>query len=171
MEKFYYDVNHVVWKNIVRKKLGHVENILAWSICVKSFLSNFFWDFTRRRLPSQQFENNSTDRVNITSSIDFILLLPKVRIQEVLDFMLTFVYFSIALVNYVCQLFSNLGLFRRNVLSVPCSGIKKTNIVFKFFFTNVDARKDFLCLPRTVIEISEAHSLNLFVYKKDILWT
>jgi len=138
MKKLDDDKDHIVGENIILKEQWHIENILAWSISMKTFLSYFFWDFTWGGRTSKQFENNSTNWVNVTLSVYFVLLLPKVWIQKVLNLMLTFINFSVALVNYVGQFLSNLSLFRWNVLSISCSCIKETNVILKFIFPYVD---------------------------------
>ena len=170
MKKLYDNVNHVVWKDVVLEEQRQIENILAWSICMKTFLSNFFWNLSWRSWSRKQFEDDGTDWVNVTHCVDLVLLLPKVRIKEVLDLMLTFIYFSILLVNNISQLFSNLCLLWRNILSISCSGVEKTDVILKFLITNIDSWKCFTGLPWAMIEVCETHLRYLFVHQQNILW-
>ena len=68
-------------------------------------------DFGRRRFASEQFEDNCSQRVDIASRIDLVLLLAKIGIQEILNFMLALIYFAIALVDDISQLIANESLF------------------------------------------------------------
>jgi len=82
--------------------------------------------------------------------------------------MLSLINFSITWEYNVGKFLAEKDLLGRDELLRPRSYIEETNVVLKVFF-DVSVLEGFLCVPRTMVQVEEAHAVYIFLHQEDVL--